>query len=113
MATPAPLSKYRAIPTRGYASKREANRARELYLLAQAGLISDLREQVKFELIPRQDDEATGRCIERATNYIADFTYHDEHGRYVVEDCKGIRTPIYIMKRKLMLLVHKIRVRET
>ena len=30
----------------------------------------------------------------------------------VVEDAKGVRTPEYIIKRKLMLYLHGIRVRE-
>ena len=31
----------------------------------------------------------------------------------VVEDVKGFKTPLYRLKRKLMLLVHQIRITET
>jgi hypothetical protein len=45
--------------------------------------------------------------------YIADFTYRDASPeQFIVEDTKGIRTKDYIIKRKLMLWVHGIRVRE-
>lgn len=105
--------KYGNTPTAGHASKREAKRAAELRLLEKAGQIRDLREQVKFELIPKQDGE-------RACTYAADFAYFepvsDKSGDYwvpIVEDCKGFRTPVYAIKKKLMLHVHGIRVRET
>jgi hypothetical protein len=98
------VSKYHAVKTGGYASKREAKRAQELKLLLQAGEIADLEEQPVFELIPKQ-------LGERNCRYIADFRYK-ENGVTVVEDCKGFRTPEYVIKRKLMLQVHGIRVRE-
>ena len=44
--------------------------------------------------------------------YIADFRYVDHEGKTVVEDSKGMRTPVYILKRKLLLWVHGIRIRE-
>lgn len=49
--------------------------------------------------------------MERAVNYIADFVYQ-ENGQKVVEDTKGFKTKDYILKRKLMLWVHNIRIRE-
>ena len=91
-------------------------RAAALRLMERAGLISDLREQVPFELIPAQWEMAGGkrRCVERACKYVADFTYVDnETGETVVEDAKGFRTREYVIKRKLMLRVHGIRIRET
>ena len=91
-------------------SKREAKRAAELALLEKAGEISNLRRQVKFELIPKQD--INGKCAERAASYVADFVYLDTVGRLTVEDCKGFRTPEYILKRKLMLWLKGIRVQE-
>jgi hypothetical protein len=107
----APKSKYGNVPTAGYASKREAARAAELKALAASGAISHLREQVAFTLIPAQRDRH-GRCLERALTYIADFVYTLPTGAQVVEDTKGHRTPDYVIKRKLMLLLHGIRVRE-
>ena len=105
-------SKYGNKRTNGYASKREAKRAAELILLENARRISDLRFQVKYELIPKQDGE-------RACNYIADFVYREipddpnlAMRRDTVEDAKGYRDPVYRIKRKLMLHVHGIRIRE-
>lgn len=99
-------SKYGNQRVGGYDSKRELKRATELTLLAKAGEIRDLQEQVRFELIPKQDGE-------RATHYVADFVYTDKNGQRVVEDSKGHRTQVYNIKRKLMLQVHGIRILET
>lgn len=102
------MSKYHATRTVvdgiTFDSKREAARYTELKLMQRAGLISDLRRQVKFELIPKQQGE-------RAVSYIADFVY-SEDGQTVVEDVKGVRTPVYRIKKKLMLWRHGIRIRE-
>ena len=49
--------------------------------------------------------------IERGVYYIADFVYYRD-GEYVVEDAKGVRTKEYIIKRKLMLYVHGIKIKE-
>ena len=107
-----PTTKYRAVKTGGYASKAEARRAAELKLLERAGKIENLGEQVKYEIIPRQKGP-DGKVIERACHYIADFVYTDAAtGMEIVEDCKGFRTPEYVIKRKLMLCLHGIRVKE-
>lgn len=95
----------------GRASNKETRRAQHLQTLLAAGLISDLREQVDFELIPAQRDEA-GKLLERACDYRADFVYNDDQGKRHVEDAKGMRTDVYKLKRKLMLQVHKIRIEE-
>jgi hypothetical protein len=103
------VSKYRNKRTNGYASKREAKRAAELKLLEKAGEIKELREQVKFELVPKEGKE-------RAVSYIADFRYQervDNLWHDIVEDVKGFKTPIYRLKKRLMAHVHGIRIRET
>jgi hypothetical protein len=105
-------SKYRNERTDGYASKKEARRAAELRVLQVQGRISNLREQVKYLVIPAARD-ADGKCIERACHYVADFVYDDERGNPVVEDCKGVRTDAYVIKRKLMYLVHGHKIKET
>ena len=87
-------------------SKREFHRWCELRLLERAGKISGLCRQVTYELIPKQDGE-------RACNYIADFIYFNEEGKLTVEDCKGCRTEAYKIKKKLMLWVHGIKIKET
>ncbi|UTM01706.1 DUF1064 domain-containing protein [Alcaligenes sp. NLF5-7] len=92
-------------------SKREAGRYGELKLLERTGQITDLELQPRFELIPKQrrDDGQP----ERACEYVADFRYTDVRtGQQVIEDAKGMRTRDYIVKRKLMLQVHGISVRE-
>ena len=90
-------------------SKKEYNRWCELALLQKAGQVTDLQRQVKYELIPSQ--RIDGKVAERACTYVADFVYR-ENGKTVVEDTKGFKTKDYIIKRKLMLWVHGIRVRE-
>lgn len=91
-------------------SVKEYRRFCELRLLERAGAVTDLRRQVKFELIPAQ--RIDGKVVERACSYVADFVYM-ENGQQVVEDAKGMRTQEYRLKRKLMLWVHGIRIRET
>lgn len=104
-------NKYHAQKSGGYASRKEHRRANELRLLQRAGLISNLREQVPYELIPTQR-APDGKVIERACSYIADFVYTDQHGNTVVEDTKGVRNDVYRIKRKLMLHVHGITITE-
>lgn len=103
-----------------YDSKKEARRYKELLLLEQAGEIADIQRQVKFVLIPAQREpdrigakggRYQGKTIEREVTYIADFVYW-KNGALVVEDTKGFRTKDYIIKRKLMLWVHGIRIVE-
>lgn len=91
-------------------SIKEARRYQELKLLLRAGAISGLRLQVPYELIPAQ--YINGKCVERSVKYIADFVYA-ENGKEVVEDAKGVRTDTYKIKKKLMLYVHGIRLKET
>lgn len=112
-------SKYHAhkvtIDGMTFDSRKEYHRWCELKLLERAGRIADLRRQVKYVLIPAQRDYA-GKVIERECAYNADFVYFkpdSSGGEWIVEDCKGMRTPVYIMKRKLMLWVHGIRILET
>jgi len=101
-------------------SKKEAKRYSELLLLEKAGAIQNLQRQVKYVLIPSQREPDTigkkggihrGKTIEKECSYYADFVYQ-EAGETVVEDTKGMRTTDYIIKRKLMLYVHGIRVKE-
>lgn len=104
-----------------YASEKEAKRAHDLKILQRAGKISNLGEQVSFELIPAQYGECgkdlKGRTVkvlmEKSCHYVADFVYYDnDAGEMVVEDTKGVRTRDYIIKRKLMLQKFGIRIKE-
>lgn len=92
-------------------SKLEARRYQELKLMERAHEIEGLRTQVKYELIPAQ--KLDNRLVERACTYVADFVYTDlRSGEKIVEDTKGMKTKDYIIKRKLMLYVYGIRIRE-
>lgn len=99
-------------------SKKEAQRYSELKLMQRAGLISDLEMQKEFVLIPAQfetvrtkDKKTKKVCIERAVKYKADFSY-EQNGEIIVEDTKGFKTKDYIIKRKLMLWVHGLKIVE-
>lgn len=91
-------------------SQAEAKRWIQLKLLERAGEIKDLQRQVKYVLIPSQKEGK--KSVERECSYIADFVYTDKQGNTVVEDTKGFKTKDYIIKRKLMLWVHKIKLKE-
>lgn len=107
-------------------SRREARRYTNLLLLERAGEIHDLQLQVRFELIPNQYEPSTevytrgihkgepkpGKLLERKVDYVADFAYYTKDGKYVVEDAKGVKTKEYVLKKKLMLQVHNIHIRE-
>ena len=104
-------------------SKHEAERYLLLLSMQREGRISDLRLQVPFELIPTQREPdiigprggvKPGRCIEKACVYYADFVYKDKDGNTVVEDAKSpaTRTETYKIKKKLMLYLNKIKIKE-
>ncbi len=100
-------SKYHAVRTscglHQHPSKREAKRCGELQILEKGRAITHLRFQPEYDL-----------C---GVKYRADFCYdeidNDGNMTFVVEDCKGFRTPIYRLKRTLMLNIHGIEIRET
>lgn len=120
------MSKYHAKKTMvdgiTFDSKKEALRYQELKLMEEAGLISELAMQVKYLLIPAQREKdivgvrggvKKGKIIERECAYYADFVYTDnETGETIVEDVKGMRIEPYITKRKLMLWIYGIRIKE-
>jgi len=83
-------------------SKAEATRYSVLKVLQAAGVVTQLRLQVPYELT------VNGLKVCR---YIADFVYMMD-GKEVVEDVKGMRTPEYKLKRKLMLAVFGIEIQE-
>lgn len=101
---------------------KEYRRYLDLLAMQQAGEIYDLRRQVKYELIPAQREPDTigkrggvhkGKLLEKEVSYYADFVYRitgtDEE---IVEDTKGVRTTDYILKRKMMLYFHGIKIKE-
>lgn len=108
-------------------SIREYRRFCELSLLEKSGDITELQRQVVFPLIPTQREETCevytrgknkglpkpGKVLEKEVKYIADFVYTERStGEIIVEDVKGVKTKEYILKRKMMLYFHNIRIRE-
>ena len=106
--------------------RKEHRRWNELRLLERAGLISGLRRQVRYEIIPAIWEEVPvqlktkvkmeKRCVQRAAHYTADFVYQDTAtGRTIVEDVKGgdaTKTEAYGLRKKLMRYVHGIEIIE-
>ena len=83
-------------------SMAEAKRWHELVMLQRAGIITDLRRQVSFELVPSVKFFGATRATP-ALRYIADFGYTDvATGRKTVEDKKGALTAVYKIKKHLM-----------
>ena len=101
-------SKYRAIKTMSdghtFDSRLEAKRYAQLKLMERAGAIKNVKCQVPFVLIEKNEN---GRAIK----YVADFVY-EENGQMVVEDTKGIKTPVYRLKKRLMQEKYGITIKE-
>jgi hypothetical protein len=115
------MAKMRVRPRRGkfnavrttvdgitFASKAEARRYQELRLLEKAGQISSLMLQPKYQIVINGVNVCT---------YIADFSYVEPTGERTwarrLEDVKGVKTPVYNLKKKLMKAIHNIDILET
>lgn len=100
-------AKYRSeraeLDGRNFASKAEARRYASLNQLQTIGEITNLRCQVPFALV------VNGVKI---CDYVADFTYLDKAGAMVVEDVKGVATPAYKLKKKLMAALYGVDIKE-
>lgn len=114
-ATP---SKYRAVKQTvdgiTFASKAEARRYQELLLLVRAGQITHLVLQPRFELWAAVPLEGEYRAVRSVGCYVADFQYRDQRDRgvTVVEDVKGVATPLYKLKKRLAEACHGIQIKE-
>ena len=90
-------SKYNAVAIeidgKRFDSKGEAKRYQELYHLQQARQISHLKRQPVFRI------EIYGSLI---CKYKADFAYYNSENELVIEDFKGMKTPVYNLKHRLM-----------
>ena len=82
-----------------FASRREANRYSELKLMESAGEIKDLELQPVYPCVVNDD---------LVCKYIADFRYKIPSGREVVEDAKGVKTPEYRIKNKLVRALYGV-----
>lgn len=79
-------------------SKFEFAKYNELILLERAGLISNLKRQVKIPLL----------CDEARISYIADFVYFDtKRGCIIIADAKGFKTEVFKIKKKILLSMYK------
>lgn len=105
-------------------SRKEMRRYKALRQAEKAGAISDLQRQVRYCLIPAQREPDAigprggvkkGKVIEKECAYVADFVYL-QNGETIVEDVKGYRDGgayrVFTIKRKLMLWIHGIRIKE-
>lgn len=103
-------------------SKNESRRHAFLKLMEKAGEISDLRYHVKFELIPqitkeeivhlKTKDKIVKKVVQRARYYEADYTYTKvSTGEEVVEDFKGVVTPLFEFKAALFFYLYKKHIR--
>ena len=105
-------------------SKKEKDRYYELLMMEKAGLIQNLQRQVHFELLPAMYENVVielktkfkeeRKCVYRATEYIADFTYLQD-GQEIVEDVKAsirFQDPVYKLKKKMMYYIHNIKIKE-
>lgn len=95
-------SKKTIVDGIAFASQKEAARYVELKLLERAGQISKLELQPKYVLVNKFTTHKGEKVRELA--YFADFRYIEEAtGATIVEDCKGMKTDVYLIKRKLLL----------
>jgi hypothetical protein len=103
--TPVSVNKFRNEPKTvdgiRFASKLEANRYLQLKMMKAGGLITDFIIQQTYYL------EVNGLHICR---YIADFVITWADGRVTIEDTKGVETPEFKIKKKLMLAIHGIEI---
>ena len=98
------VGKYGAVKTECshkhiHDSMKEAGRCNELHMLQKAKKISKLVQQPKYVLLKgfwSQHEKIRPLC------YIADFKYKKD-GVEVIEDVKGKRTDVYLLKKKLLL----------
>ena len=95
-------NKITEVAGKKFDSRKEA---RFFLQLQQDPTVKSIQTQVVYELIPKQKGE-------RACSYKADFVVEYQDGSTVVYDVKGMRTPLYVVKRKLMLWVHGIQIKE-
>jgi len=96
-------NKFRAQPQECeaghlHASKSEARRCADLTALEAVGHITHLEQQPEYRVV------IDGKLVCR---YLADFRYRmADSGLLIVEDVKGVTTPVFNLKRKLVEATH-------
>lgn len=92
-------------PDGKFDSKAEYARWLELVRWQTLGFIKELRRQVRFPLLVNG---------QKVSTYIADYVYRRVSDNVeVVEDCKGMRTQHYLLKKRLMKELLGIEILET
>lgn len=101
-------SKKTVIDGETFDSKKEAARYQDLLIRQRAGEVRDLTRQVRMPL----EIDGFLVCV-----YICDFRYEEWVSRFGWqkrhEDVKGMRTPVYLLKKKLVKALLKIEILET
>ena len=85
-------------------------------LLERSGNVRNIREQVSFDLLPAKPEIG----YKQPLRYVADFVFEEDtsgdgweaHWTRVVADAKGFKTPAYKLKKRLMLQLLGIEIRE-
>lgn len=96
-------------------SKSEYERFLILKHQEDIGVISDLKQQVQFEIVPKliktipvqlkTKVKYVERVDEKAKHYTADFTYINSQGQYVISEVKSVGTALardYPLRRALI-----------
>ncbi len=111
-------SKYGAVPTMvdgiRFDSAAEARRYGELKVRERVGEIVGLRCQPQFKLFAlKVSRDTSGYLGAYVGDYVADFEYVEVASKaVVVEDVKGVRTPLYRLKKKIAEACHGIQIIE-
>lgn len=105
-------------------SKKEKERYDKLLEMEREGKIWNLRRQVEYLLLPAVTETVPVQLktkvkykevtLYRETNYKADFVYIED-GEEIVEDVKAskwFQDPVYKLKKKLMYMIHHIKIKE-
>ncbi len=91
-------------------SAKEAQRYAQLKLLERAGHISRLQRQHKLSLKAHSPAGEAVHC----GMYVCDFFFFDNRaGKFTYEDCKGARTALYRLKKKIVEACHGVEILET
>ena len=86
-----------------FSSQKEAGRAGELDLLVRSGYVRSWEAQPRFPI------EHQGQKI---CTYVGDFKVEYPDGHVEIEDVKGMKTPVYKLKRKLVKAFYGIEIKE-
>jgi hypothetical protein len=103
------MSKYHArritIDGESFDSQMEYSRFRMLQLQERAGDIRNLKRQPRYDLVVNGVN-----CGYYKADYEYDLVTTGEH---IVEDCKGFKTPVYNLKKKLIKALYGIEILES